>query len=1169
MPAATDVDLDLPFRITKQTIYVGAFLSAAGVTGYPVGGVRLGLYPTAEDASDGTNSLGVENTKSGAPDNPGTGFATFEFDRADDKGPGGSGIDYLVYVKVLSVSNRDLSVHDDALIEIEYRAVDRATLVPTAVKLINTRVNFQWWVKSNKDANDGDKFLEGWEATNGSVTNSNGLATYTGTVSAAQRAGMIRGTPARFTVSLDSDQDDSVDMKELWRASGTLTHVHTGMENPSDNTAANNDLGPVYVTWRTHTLVLGVYREADDVDGYTDYQSGLPGGDHRPVKDVADDMTIKLMARDDRDRLKDYEYDHDACTSRNSGGTPKRKADVKITNGLAKVTCLPANDEFTIEFELGDDRVEVGAAEELNGYIEAFNEDDLSVGGTVVGTFGDGSGGVPEVRICLSSEGTTDDECATWGYQWETGSVTGNVGANRGHRVVLEATTVNHDAEGGTKTSGSGGSYAFTGLRDGVYDITAHSTSTYRVLGAETQTNLIIYHDENTETAGQDSAKWSTRQQGLKIMGYIGNDENTDKKNRGDEAIAGITVRLSGGGASRSTTTDKYGFYEFTGLEADTRYTITPSSTSTYDINRGFNTRTKRFTTNATSIRADEYPALEEGDFDLPYWSYTSSAARNTSVTVSDDNRSATLINFVLLYENGEIEGGVNNMSGSAGGIDILFTNELTDVTSEATTNSRGEFGYRGLLEGTYSVEIEDAGWAVPCLSRAGGTPDDDGPMNNDGSCRFPAPSTISGSLRGNEDFESMGDLHVYSEKASDNDQVSTSAVRVRGRTQGRNAASFDTAVSWRTGWSRRADSETTDNSSSLGTISWKSQSVSFSGLRAPTGGRIEIKKGSTTCTTCTLDFNKTGSRDSTKVKETTLTVTAFAANGYDDHVYTLKVGRAAPISAMLEAEDVMRVNSDGEDTDTTARGGAGTSVSRAWSLQTATETATRTDVRIILETLGDPDEDNAYCAQSVFVTEYNDDDKLTPRPDEDDDICEDTRFRLSAETLYEVHVTSEDGVEEVYYLEVKQKEEVISNDATLDDLGVDPGTLSPAFNSATMDYTVDVDHDVENVTVTFSTTDDEATTDLESPYSRALNAAGTSTTVTITVTAADEETEEEYEVEIRRAAPPADDPAIVLMQGGDRVSAFDVQEGDTGKYTVELATAPTEDVTVTTLSRE
>ena len=388
VPAATDMDVNFPFRITKQTIYGGALLANKVSASFPVGGVTMTLYPTAEDAEDGTKPLGSATTRSGKPDDPNAGIAAFEFDRADDTGPGGGSIDYLVYAKVTRVSNPDLKVHDDGLIEIEYEAVDRVTLAPATVKLINTRVNFQWWVKSNEDAKDGNRFLGGWKAKNGKETNSRGLATYSGTVTASQMASLIDAKPVRFTVEMDTDQADSVDMRELWTQSRALAHTHTGLENPATNTVANNDLGPIYVTWTTHSMVLGVYREADDVPGFTDYQSRLPGGDHRPVSSVG--LEIALMARDSKNRLKLYKYDHDACTNKNHDKTEDKAAKVTLRGGLAKVSCLPANDEFTIKFELGDDRVEIGVVEELGGYIEAYDEDDLSIGdGTVIGTFGD------------------------------------------------------------------------------------------------------------------------------------------------------------------------------------------------------------------------------------------------------------------------------------------------------------------------------------------------------------------------------------------------------------------------------------------------------------------------------------------------------------------------------------------------------------------------------------------------------------------------------------------------------------------------------------------------------------------------------------------------------------------------------------------------------------
>ena len=884
-------------------------------------------------------------------------------------------------------------------------------------------------------------------------------------------------------MALDTVQADSVDMNERWVQSRSVSHVHTGLEHPDSNTAKANDLGPIYVTWKTHSMVLGIYRETDDVEGFTNYQSKVPDGDHRPVKAVADSMEITLLARDSRNRLVTYKYDHDICTNKRHRKTKDQAATVRMKDGLFTVSCLPAGDEFTIRFELGDDRVMVGvAADELRGDIEAFNQSDLTVGGTVLGTFGDGSGGVPEVRICLASEGTTDDECATWGYQWMTGTILGNVGDQSGHKITIAPTTENHGAEVDTAYSRTEGAYKLEDLQDGVYDITAHNTRRYKVLDDTTQM-VYVYHDETTDdkdtitkyvgTAAVDTAEWDTRQLGLKIMGYIGNDVNRDSKFRGDEAVAGITVKLTGGGLSLSDTTNERGFYKFDNLEK-TRYTIRPS-TNTYVVNRGYSTFGGRTTARTSwSATAQEYPyaTLPEGDFQLPYWrSYTSRSLSNSTSKVcneADPPKCGTLYNFGLLYRDGAAEGGVNNLTGSPSGIDLVWTDVFYDRESEVTTNSRGEFSRTRLVEGDYMVVIEDLGWAIPCMSGRSSTakPDDDA-VDADGDCRYPAPTTIRANVRGKDDFESMGMLHVYDEGASSDDAASSS-VRVRGRDHGR-VDYADTAASWRTGWSRDRGSEETENTTSIGTITWASESVSlYFGSRNSALSKdasAEVKKGSTVCAItrepagddpfptievhrCELDDNETGSPRAGDDKENTLNVTVTAENGYDDHEYSLVVRRAAPVGYHLDAGGIIALKSDGTDSTAHARGGLGTTVGDAWTLPTRSSSSPSATVRVDLATLGSLKKKNVFCAQSVVVQEYNDTDTigaLNPDDDDDDsyedDICRNTRYRLSAArdgTLYELEVTSEDSEKEVYYLNVHRAGPTLSDDATLSSLVVD-----------------------------------------------------------------------------------------------------------------------------------
>ena len=1224
VPAATDVDINLPFRITRQTILAGALQATGAGVGLPVNGVRMALYPTAEDAEDGTNSLGSASTRTidGIP-----GVAQFDFDREDDKGPGGGAIDYLVYAKVLSTPT-DMVAYDDKNIEIEYEAVDRVSHAPTVAKLVYTRVNFQWWVKSNETAKDGNEFLGGWEAGNGRVTNSRGLATYSGTLTPAQMATVIRGSPVTFTVSMDSDQADSVDMGEKWTQSGSLRHSFTGLENPATNTMADNDLGAIYITWQTHALVLGVYREADDVEGFTNYQSRLPGGDHRPASSVAGRMKIMALAKDDRGRDKPYKYDHDACTNENSDRTDPREPVFRISNGLAKVTCLPRNDEFTIKFvpdtASAPNRIEVGiVAEELHGYLEPFNEDDMTVSGSTVGTFGSGSGGVPEVRICLSSEGTSDDECATWGYQWTTGSVVGNVGTQRGHRVFIDPMTENHGADTTSTSSGTDGAYDIDELQDGVYNITAYSTSTYRIRGDSVE-EVLVYHDETTDdddtltkyvgTAAQDTARWSTQQLGLDIMGYIGNDVNRDDKFRGDEAVAGITVRLSGGGESRSTTTDERGFYMFEDLPSGS-YTVTPS-TSTYVVVRGYRTLFGGGRSPYTNWRAtaQDYPTLTEGEFDLPYWtSYTSRSLSNSSERVCDDAsppNCATLYNFGLLYKDGEIEGAVNNLSGSASGIDLIWTDVFTEGEQEITTNFSGEFTRTRLTEGDFSIKVEDAGWASPRMR--GSVPDDDGTST--------APSTVTASLRGKDDYEEMV-LHVYDAGASSGD-FAGSSTRVRGSWQGTNAENFDSAVSWETGWSRATDTEETMGGN-IGTISWNSESVSFYfGFRNSAlsdDATVEVKKGSTVCAgyRCTLDYNRTGSTDEGEADENTLTVLVTAENGYDDHEYTLLVSRAAPVGNEMTTAHFLRVDVvDGEDEETPATGtGDGKSVYDAFIMNTKNATGSSLNMRIDLMMLGVAGESNAYCAQSAMVQEYNGADtleSLNPEVEDgesdpyEDDVCRDTRYRLSVPELYEVEIMSEDGVAETYYINTRNRDR--SDAATLESLEVDDAAVTLVHPSGKADTAFMMVVEVpDTVTVEWETSDANASVRVshsdtdsdEDGHQFALGEPNEEDTLTIRVVSEDRTDTAHYGLVVQRANDDAtlaslsadidlnetfdpattaysadaahDDAEVVLTfaltdtdGSTDQTSPYTAMLGDAGTNTDVMITATAEDGSTT-----
>ena len=303
----------------------------------------------------------------------------------------------------------DLVVSDNAEIEIEYAATDRSSNATTAVRLLNQAANFQWSVKSDETAKDGNEFLGGWKVVMGSdtiATGADGKGSYSGIVP-------LGAMPATMMVVADTTQADSLTMGEDWSQSAALTYTHNPLALPDMNDAEMNDLGPVYITFTTQSLTVGVYREADDVEGYTDYRSGLPRGDHRPASGVAKEMSIELLARDSRNRLRRYTWDPHPMT-----GEDRKTGYSKVgADGMVSFTGIPAGDELTVRFHVGSsDRVQMDY-----GYdeVETFGE-DLNFGSTV-GSFGEMIGAGPEVRICSASEETDDDNCATFAYQWMTG----------------------------------------------------------------------------------------------------------------------------------------------------------------------------------------------------------------------------------------------------------------------------------------------------------------------------------------------------------------------------------------------------------------------------------------------------------------------------------------------------------------------------------------------------------------------------------------------------------------------------------------------------------------------------------------------------------------------------------------------------------------------------
>ena len=803
---------DFPFVITKQTINVGAVMGVPGADGASdtkVAGVTLALYATAEDADANRNPL-VAAMKTGAAGtedmpNPGHGVATFNFDRDDDAGPGGAGNDHLVYAKVTSTGHDDLEFADNKAIEIQYAATDRMTNALAAARLVNVQVNTQWWVKSNETAKDGNDPLAGWKVVMGDDTYTSADSA-DDKVKAADHGKAVFGTRltvaeaiagASYTFKLDANRDGppaynagQPDSGEDWKQSAALTHNHNHLALPADNMAEDNDLGPIYVTWTTQKLTVGVYREADDTEGYTDFRSALASGDSRPHAEVAAGMTVELLARDERNRLRRYEWDPDPKTGENRkegftslGGT-----------GMHTFTGIPTGAELTIRYRPGTGRVQIDY-----GYddIETHGADLMDFGVTE-GAFGADGGGTPEVKMCSASAPDnvqprpdmrlSDKWCATFAYQWNTGRIHGDVGAESGHEVTATPET-GHGASDDDDETDRTGAYAIPGLQDGVYTAEAASgNAKYAILGAAKVTGIALYHNEacwaatNPEPAVGDDPpsacagepliegtndddektwtydnsheqNWNTGRLSMSVKGYVANDgqdgEDADGLLRGDESMAGITMTLlNSTGRARAklpdgtnvptVETNASGFYSFDGL-AEGNYVVSAGSAANALAltarNRHPTTRAWRNVT-TQSARAWDYPAIpDEQDVAKPTWNRnTNSAGQLTTVITDDmgttstaDDKTGTLYNFALVYTDGQLTGVVNNLSGSNGGIDIELESPIGgQATRTIVSGTSGTFQASGLWEGIgYEAVIQDRWWSSPCMP-ASGAPDDD-----------------------------------------------------------------------------------------------------------------------------------------------------------------------------------------------------------------------------------------------------------------------------------------------------------------------------------------------------------------------------------------------------------------------------------------------------------
>ena len=154
------------------------------------------------------------------------------------------------------------------------------------------------------------------------------------------------------------------------------------------------------------------------------------------------------------------------------------------------------------------------------------------------------------------------------------------------------------------------------------------------------------------------------------------------------------------------------------------------------------------------------------------------------------------------------------------------------------------------------------------------------------------------------------------------------------------------------------------------------------------------------------------------------------------------------------------------------------------------------------------------------------------------------------------VTVTAEDGTTQVTYT-ITVNRGAPSTDAALSDLTINPGTLNPAFDPATLDYTVSVENGVSTITITATANNPGATITINGQTATTLDVSlveGTNT-ITVVVTAEDGTTQVTYTITITREAPI---PQVTISAGTSPIT-----EGTAATFTITATPAPTTELTV------
>ena len=350
----------------------------------------------------------------------------------------------------------------------------------------------------------------------------------------------------------------------------------------------------------------------------------------------------------------------------------------------------------------------------------------------------------------------------------------------------------------------------------------------------------------------------------------------------------------------------------------------------------------------------------------------------------------------------GSISGRVREASGNPGNITIELIrcdtydagdaecgtydrDDFPTVTRETAKNGSWEFN--DLLEGWYEVYVGEAGYLAANI-------DDKNQIDDDGATESAEMHT--GLVKGRRDLAAGNNFYLYDNGLDDDDDLDSDGVVIEGTTD--------------------PDEDPEELTSSSDVITWASKDVTVTPdiHRDATFAATTESRGATKpwpqskgVATVEPDYNETGSDDEGEVKETEITVSVTAENGYNDTDYTYMVYRAAPVGNMLIARDFsVEAPANGEIREDLG-------IVDQFTINVA-EAATELDFTVTLE-----DSDKQVLLVEMGGDEVEASDRK--RTDGAHESRYELTFAASRAITVDLTVTSEDEVDRLYQLVVRR----------------------------------------------------------------------------------------------------------------------------------------------------